>query len=220
MRVSKSVRTGVAVMLGGVVALGGSVGIAQEASPEPAMQSSTEVVLENVDGEQVGTASFVELEAGVVISVEVEGFEPGDHGIHLHETGICDPSGDKPFSSAGGHFNPYDASHGPGPFADATPVAVPAEGTPAADVSMSHAGDLGNITIADDETGELEITTGAVTLAPGAENSLFDDDGSALVIHEDPDDLMTDPSGNSGVRIACGVIAPPVGGTPVATPDA
>lgn len=136
--VPRFVHAGLAAILAGSVAMGGLVAIAQEATPEPAMQSSSEVAIENPDGEQIGSAMFVEANGGVSISVEVEGLEPGDHGIHIHETGICDPAGDEPFSSAGDHFNPTDAIHGPGPEADAegTPGVAPAEGTPVDAVSM------------------------------------------------------------------------------------
>ena len=84
----------------------------------------------------------------------------------------------------------------------------------------SHAGDLGNITV--DETGRISVsvTTTSVTFAVGAENSLADADGSALVIHENADDLMTDPTGESGGRITCAVLFAPTSGTPAASPEA
>jgi Cu-Zn family superoxide dismutase len=112
-----------------------------------------------------------------------------------------------PYESAGGHFNPTDAAHG------------------APEDEGSHAGDLGNFTVEDDGTFTFEITTDKITLAPGAENSLDDEDGSALVIHEGTDDLMTDPSGESGGRVGCGIIfkstvpAAPAA-SPVASPEA
>jgi Cu-Zn family superoxide dismutase len=113
---------------------------------------------------------------------------------------MCDPSGETAFQSAGGHFNPTDASHG-GP-----------------DDEDSHAGDLGNLTVDDNGAFEFEITTDRVTLDPEAENSLADQDGGALVIHAGADDLKTDPSGESGERLICGVIFPAMEGTPEATP--
>jgi superoxide dismutase, Cu-Zn family len=187
--------------------------VAQDATP-PAGVEPVEVVLQDVDGNEVGTAVFNASDSGVEISIAVEGLEPGDHGVHIHETGTCDPGdGDGPFSSAGGHFNPTGASHGPGPQGHMM-------ATPGIDPMMEmHAGDLGNITVENDGSGALMIATDLVTLAPDAETSLSDADGSALVIHEGADDLMTDPSGDSGGRIACGVIFAPMDGTPAAADE-
>jgi Cu-Zn family superoxide dismutase len=201
-------------VIAAALALAVGPAIAQEASPAPPDAEALRVTLLNVDGEEVGVASFVQVEGldAVRITVEVEGLEPGDHGIHIHETGTCDPAAaEGPFSSAGGHFNPTGASHGPGPGMMAMPDATPMAGEP-----RGHAGDLGNITVGEDGTGVFEITSDRITLLPDTENSLADADGSALVIHENPDDLATDPSGESGGRIACGVIFGPMGGTPVA----
>ena len=184
-----------------------------DATPPPeegtriAIQSPGEEGVENT----IGAALFTEEDGEVTIHVEVEGLEPGDHGIHIHEIGICDPDADPQYSTAGGHYNPTDATHGPGPQSDATPEAA----TPAGDGAESHAGDLGNITIAEDGTGTLEVTTDRFSLDSQAETTLADEDGSALVIHENPDDLETDPSGESGDRIACGVISAGLDATPV-----
>ena len=199
-------------LLASILAVSGGVALAQQATPE--VSEIITVDLTNPDGDLVGTASFAETPEGVTVTVQStsegagSGLEPGLHGIHIHETGDCDPSGDTPYEAAGGHFNPTDAKHG------------------APDDPDSHAGDLGNLEV--DETGTfgLEISTGKVTLAPGAENSLADEDGSAIIIHAGEDDLETDPSGESGERIACGVIFPAAGavGTPAdddsdATPE-
>ena len=105
------------------------------------------------------------------------------HGLHIHTVGACTPD----FAAVGGHFNPTTAQHG------------------LDNPSGPHAGDLPNLEIDADGNGTYEATTTLVTLAQG-DNSLFDSDGSALVIHADPDDLITDPAGNSGDRIACGII--------------
>ncbi len=141
--------------------------------------------LEDNDGNPVGDATFTEGPNGVTINANLQpgqqGVEPGEHGIHIHEFGVCDPSGDQPFSSAGGHFNPTDATH------------------------PNHAGDLGNMVVLEDMTGHLFVLNDAITLGEG-DNSLFDADGSAIVIHAGEDDMMTDPGGNSGARVACGVI--------------
>lgn len=200
-------------LLASTLVVGGGAALAQEATP-----GTSEIVtvdLMNADGALVGTASFAESAAGVTITVQStsqgdgSGIEAGLHGIHIHETGDCDPSGDMPFESAGGHFNPTGAPHG-GP-----------------DDTESHAGDLGNLEVEEGGIFGFEITTGKVTLAPGAENSLADEDGSSILIHANEDDLQTDPSGESGERIACGVIFAAAGGmgTPAAdgsdaTPEA
>ncbi|MBI4610326.1 MAG: superoxide dismutase family protein [Candidatus Rokubacteria bacterium] len=140
--------------------------------------------LRNAKGETVGSASFWEDGNGVRIVAQVRGIPAGRHGTHLHAVGKCDPP---EFTTAGGHFNPGGKKHG---------LKNPAG---------PHAGDLPNLEVAADGTGRFEYVTKLVTLASGP-TSLFDADGSALVIHANPDDDVTDPTGNSGGRIACGVI--------------
>jgi len=206
-------RAALALVLVSLVALAGApAAVAQDASPA-ASADQIDVVVMTQGGEEAGVLSFVPVgDTGMVRIVgELHGLEPGEHGLHIHETGICDPSGDEPFSSAGGHFNPTGAMHGPGPEGTMTgDMASPAA------AGESHAGDLGNITVEADGTVFLTITTDQFSLEPGAPNSLDDADGSAIVVHQDPDDLKTDPSGNSGPRIACGVIFAGTGATPVA----
>lgn len=195
------------------MALGGGAAVAQDSTPMPSPEGSPvadhgEITLVSPEGIPVAVAIFNETGEGLSIAVTSEGdsgLEPGDHGVHLHEYGVCAPSdGEQPFSDAGGHFNPTNAQHG-GP-----------------EDEDSHAGDLGNLTVADDGSIDFEITTDKVTLEPGAENSLADEDGTALVIHADADDMETDPSGESGDRVACGVVFPhpaALVGTPFATPE-
>jgi len=201
-----------AVVFGASIGVLGTSGIAiaQDTTPTVEAASPLVIALHGIDGTEVGKATFTSMNGMVTIDVSVTGLEPGDHGIHIHETGRCDAAGDDPFASAGGHFNPHGARHGAGPQ---EPVATPGF----APVS-AHAGDLGNITVADDGTGTLAIETGLVTLVSGGEGTLADADGSALVIHERADDLTTDPSGESGGRIACGVIFAPEGTEPAGTP--
>ncbi len=140
--------------------------------------------LVNARGDVVGAASFTRTAAGVQIALHVAGLPPGEHGLHLHEVGTCDPPD---FATAGAHFNPRDSQHGlRNPFGP-------------------HAGDLPNLPVGSDGAATVAITTNRVTLDPG-EGSLFDDDGSALVIHEAVDDQMSDPAGNSGGRLVCGVV--------------
>lgn len=143
-------------------------------------------ILKNTDGKEMGVARFTEDDRGLVqINVSVEGLPPGSHGIHIHAMGNCSP----PFTAAGGHYNPLERQHGlnnpQGP----------------------HAGDLPDIEVNGAGIGQLNVTTDRVTLSPGP-ITLFDADGSALVIHSGSDDQVTDPAGNSGSRIACGVIKP------------
>ncbi len=201
-------RAAIALGLVSLLALAAApAAMAQDASPV-ATAGEIDVVVMTQGGEESGVLTFVPIgDTGMVRIVgELHGLEPGEHGLHIHEVGICDPSGDEPFSSAGGHFNPTGAMHGPGPESMATPMAT----------GESHAGDLGNITAEDDGTVFVTVTTDRISLEPGAANSLDDSDGSAIVVHQDADDLMTDPSGNSGPRIACGVIFAGTGATPVA----
>ena len=148
--------------------------------------------LEDAQGNIVGTAGFTEGAGGVVVSVEAEGLTPGEHGIHLHETGACDPPA---FESAGGHINPTEAQHG------------------LSNPQGPHAGDLPGITVADDGTAAYEATTDLVTLS-GGDAALLDADGSAIVVHADADDQATDPTGNSGDRVACGVVTGAVSSMP------
>jgi len=172
---------------------------AQDATPVAAAGATAATVIYDTEGHAVGVALLVEQADGsVLVVVTVAGLEPGDHGIHAHETGACDPEGEKAFTSAGGHFNPTEAEHG------------------------DHAGDLGNIAVDEDGIGRFEETADAFTLMTG-DTVLLDDDGAAIVIHADRDE--NDPEGKSfGGRIACGVLTTSVAagdtaGVP-ATPDA
>jgi len=142
------------------------------------------VQVKNGQGQTVGTATLTQLSNGVRVILDARGLPPGEKGVHVHEVGRCEGPA---FTSAGGHFNPDKKQHG-----------LQNPGGP-------HAGDLPNITIGSDGTGRLETLTDRISLSAGAK-SVFDADGSAIVIHAAPDDFKTDPTGNSGARIACGVI--------------
>ena len=148
--------------------------------------------LHDAQGNVVGTATFVQEGAIVRLTVELKGLPAGFHGIHIHAVGKCEPPDFKP---AGSHFNPLGKKHG----------LENAEGP--------HAGDLPNMRVEADGTGRFETTTDRVSLLPGP-LSLFDDDGSSLVLHASLDDQKTDPSGNSGDRIACGIIQQAATSTP------
>jgi len=166
------------------------VAAAQRATPMATPTAALNVPLINASGDAVGLATFTEDADGVKIHLLMEGLSPGEHGWHLHEFGVCDPNGAEPFSSAGGHWNPTDQPHG-GP-----------------DAPEHHVGDFGNLTATADGLADVEITTQDFTLAAGP-TSVFDEDGTSIVVHEGRDDLTTQPSGNSGPSYACGVVAEP-----------
>lgn len=183
----------IGIMFTAGVIIGGCNAMNQLSSEEQAVQVSEEtapsimVDMINTEGKSVGKATLNETEKGVTFGLQAEGLEPGEKAIHIHETGSCKiPE----FTSAGAHLNPEHKKHGfdnPEGF---------------------HAGDLPNLTVDPNGSVNLELTVEAVTLKQGEKNSLLDDDGSALVIHEGKDDYKTDPSGNSGKRIVCGEILP------------
>jgi Cu-Zn family superoxide dismutase len=190
-------RFAIALSLAAVLASPAALASAQDASPVATPAMPIEVTLHDKSGASVGQAIFTEGEDGVTIEVRVEGLTPGEHGWHLHAVGVCDPKGDEPFSSAGPHWNPTEQPHG-GP-----------------ESPHHHVGDFGNFAVAEDGTGQSAITTRDFTLGEGP-TSVFDADGTAIIIHAGADDLTSQPSGNSGPRFACGVVAAPgMTGTPV-----
>jgi Cu-Zn family superoxide dismutase len=145
---------------------------------------SAGAALKDKDGKDVGVATLIQTDDGVRIAVTGYRLPPGTHGLHIHAAGLCEPP---EFTSAGGHFNPGGKQHG--------------RMNPAG----PHAGDLPSLVVAASGEGGLDTTTKAVTLSPGP-TSLFSDKGTSIVIHAAPDDEKTDPTGNSGARIACGVV--------------
>ena len=136
-------------------------------------------------GQNAGQAKFTATKSGVQMSVTVTNLSPGVHAIHIHEAGKCDAPG---FTTAGGHFNPANKQHG---------MQNP-EG--------HHAGDLPNLTVGANGKGAFKSTIQNVTLAGDGATSLFHAGGTSVVIHEKADDMKTDPAGNAGARIACGMI--------------
>ncbi|HUJ26987.1 MAG TPA: superoxide dismutase family protein [Myxococcales bacterium] len=146
-----------------------------------AQPASTEVKLADGAGKPVGTAKLTQTAHGVLIAVELHDMKPGSHAIHLHETGKCEGPA---FKSAGGHFNPAKKQHG----------FMTAEGP--------HAGDLPNIEVGPEGHARAEFIAADATM-----DALQDADGSALVIHAKQDDYKSQPAGDAGDRVACGVIS-------------
>ena len=162
------------------VVLAGS-GPALAASSPP---RASEAVLLKADGTEAGRAKLVDRKDGVHVTVDVSGVQPGTHGLHLHTTGQCTPPD---FASAGGHWNPTQRAHG-----HEAPQGA-------------HLGDLPNIEVGPDGRGSAQALISGATLKPGA-LSVHDADGTAIVLHAGPDDYVSDPAGNSGARVACGVV--------------
>jgi Cu-Zn family superoxide dismutase len=156
------------------------------AMAEPSAAPQT-IALNGTDGRPVGTVPLSEDANGVTIKVDASAIAAGTHGVHLHEKGLCE--GPK-FESAGAHWNPESKQHG-------------------RDNPMgAHLGDLANFDIGQAGAATTSFTVAGVTMS-GATNALADADGTSLVVHAKADDYRTDPSGNSGDRVACAVLAPP-----------
>lgn len=173
------------VILSATALLVHSLAFGSARAEESASTGELLVPIVNDKGEQIGNAQLMQHNDKVVINVEAKGLKPGTHGIHFHAEGKCDAPD---FASAGAHFNPHEKQHGfknPKGF---------------------HSGDLPNIQVKADGTVNAKLESGAVSLQPGKPNSLLKSGGTALIIHEKADDYVTDPSGNSGARIACAAI--------------
>ena len=150
-------------------------------------KESIVVPIKTSTGDDAGTATFNSTKKGVQIKLDLKNLPVGEHGVHIHSKALCDGPD---FKTAGGHFNPDNKQHG---FEN--PMG-------------HHAGDLPkNVTIGEGHLGQATFNLNYISLDPSAPNSIVANGGTSIVIHEKADDMKTDPAGNSGDRIACGVIS-------------
>lgn len=154
------------------------------ATPLHAVNQQASATFVNVHGKQIGTATLTQTPSGVLIDIKAEGIPAGAHALHIHETGKCNAPD---FESAGDHYNPVGAKHG---FVNGTDP---------------HAGDLPNQFVQHDGVLQAHVLASQVTLSAG-QATLFDTDGSALVLHTKADDYTSQPAGEAGDRFACAVI--------------
>lgn len=152
--------------------------------PSAASAQTAKAQLKNAEGKDVGSATLTQTPNGVLVRLSLKGLPPGERAFHIHAAGRCEP----PFTSAEGHFNPAGRQHG-----------FQASGG-------AHAGDMPNLHVPASGDLEVQVLNQAVTLQKGAANSLFGPSGTSLIIHAGKDDYKSDPAGDAGGRIACGVI--------------
>ncbi len=150
----------------------------------PSQAQTAKAALKDASGKDVGRVELLQTPHGVLLKMSLKGVPPGERAFNIHAVGKCEP----PFTSAGPHFNPASHKHG----------LEAKEG--------AHAGDMPNLHIPANGELVIEIANPMISLIKGQPNSLFDADGSAIVIHAGPDDYKSDPAGNAGDRIVCGVV--------------
>ena len=158
--------------------------------PQPEVGLTAEAALESPDGDSMGTVTFRQAASGVLIMADVKGLAPGGHAFIIHEVGACTPD----FGAAGDHFNPGDTEHG---------LIHPAWRR--GEATGGHGGDLPNIYAASDGSARADFFTVGIALDGNQQHSVFDADGSAIIVHEHPDSYGEEES-DTGRRVACGVI--------------
>ena len=157
-------------------------------SASAARNKGIEVDFKTSQGQDAGTAILTPDGKNVKVKLNLMNLPEGEHALHVHQNAKCDAPD---FKSAGGHFNPYGKEHGTDP-------------------KGAHAGDMPiNLQVMADGTDHLSFVTDSISLKKDAKNSVFANGGTAFVIHAKADDMLTDPTGNAGDRIACGVIVAP-----------
>ncbi len=176
----------VAAIIGIFVLL--TIGSGEPAQPQAGL--TAEAVLESPSGDPMGTVAFRQASSGVLIMADVKGLAPGGHAFIIHETGACSPD----FDAAGDHFNPTDAEHG-----------LVHQAWKRGESGGGHGGDLPNIYAASDGSARADFFTAGITLDTALSHSIFDDDGSAIIVHENPD-AYGETESDTGKRVACGVI--------------
>lgn len=177
MRTSIAVATVCACLVTGAARAGEP---AKKPEARPAMAKAE---MKDAKGVSLGTMTFEQTPHGVLIKADLKGLPAGTHALHVHEIGKCDP----PFKTAGGHFNPTHKEHG------------------LKNVKGMHAGDMPNVEVPASGEAHVEVLNPNISLAPGL-GDLLDADGSAVVLHAGVDDYASNPAGNAGDRIACGVV--------------
>ncbi|NEW05360.1 superoxide dismutase family protein [Paenibacillus sp. SYP-B3998] len=168
-----------------MLVISGCQTVKQAATIEAPTPAAFNVPLISSAGQTIGGAKLTSLPEGVRIEVQVSGLKPGAHGLHFHEKAVCEAPN---FDTAGAHFNPHKKQHG---FKNP---------------KGAHAGDLPNLIVDKQGNGKFDAITKTVVLLPDKPDSLLKPGGTSIIIHEQEDDLLTDPTGNSGKRIACGAV--------------
>jgi len=166
-----------------VLGLALAMGLSVPAMAQDGQKASANLI--NDQGNSIGSATLTQTPHGVLISLDLKGVPPGEHAFHVHEKGVCNPA-DK-FASAGGHYNPGKKEHG---------ILV---------AGGMHAGDMPNQFVGSDGVLKASVLNAGVTLGSG-DGTLFGSYGTALVLHAKGDDYKSQPAGDAGGRIACGVI--------------
>lgn len=161
----------------------GTAAATPDATAPTSSADSATATLRDASGREIGTLTLTDAAGGIMVAGTLRGLPPGEHAIHLHTTGKCEA----PFPSAGGHWNPTNRQHG------------------SQNPEGPHFADMPNITVADDSTVSVQATTPGGTLR--GTDALLDDDGAAVVVHAGADDYRSDPAGDAGARLACGVVS-------------